>query len=398
MNSISRVVFAVLALSCLSSAQVKMFKATLDPSTHDIFAFFDGTTPPEALQKTSWLILLGGASQRVSVVDVVSGDSSVELMFSIDEKSLLAKTNNIIVVYQSKQTYVIDQKQDTASKPIFSAAKDKKTAEVYMKLGYSPAIGSPQQYTIDTAFALLLPLSSTHNYGHLGGLATVNTDNRKTVDPDSFRAFLAYQRALAAPAESASRGVLFTWLVGGGEFEKKADNMNFISSPMLEFPLRLFPRNYRNSKQPIASLDPLIGAEVGYNFRNAVTPDGLGGLFRGLAGATFMFHFNPKFPGFQGVQLSSIYRMRLPARAEVFTNTTTNPQGKVVDAPSLSIKPRHYVKTELSFGLAKSLAFSIAHEHGELPPAFRAIDNKVTIGLTYSLAVNRGVSDSLRDK
>jgi hypothetical protein len=70
----------------------------------------------------------------------------------------------------------------------------------------------------------------------------------------------------------------------------------------------------------------------------------------------------------------------------------------VVDVPSLSTKARNYVKSEIDFVLVKSLSFSITHEHGELPPAFRVIGNKVTIGLTYSLAVNRGASDSLRDK
>ena len=304
----------------------------------------------------------------------------------------------IVVCFSLKQCLAIDQKEDSHAKPIFSAAKDKKTADVYMKLGYSPAIGSPPQYSIDTAVALLLPVGTTTNRGYLGGLATVNTDNRQQVDPDSFRVFLAYQYVLSAPTESKAEGIVFTWLPGGGEFERKANNLNFISSPMLEFPLRLFPKTYTDSKQPIASLVPLVGAEFGENFTNAVTHDGLGGLFRGLLGVNAMLHFNPKLPGFQGIQVSSSYKIRLPAVAEVFTNTATNSAGKVVDVPSLSTKARNYVKSEIDFVLVKSLSFSITHEHGELPPAFRVIGNKVTIGLTYSLAVNRGASDSLRDK
>jgi len=389
----------LLTTVCLSQGQAKMFKANFDDHTHRIVVFFDAPTPGDAKLKDSWQVYLVGTPVQVTVSDVMANDpSSLQLIFDDTDETWLAKTNNIIVVYKSKQTYAIDRKQDSAGKPVFSAAKDKKTAEVYMNLGYSPAIGSPQQYSIDTAVALLLPVSSTNNYGHIGGLATVNTDKRKVVDPDSFRVFLAYQRALAAPSQTQIQGILFTWLASGAEFDHKANNLNYVSSPTLEFPTRLFPMNYGDSKQPIAIFVPVLGAEMGDNVTNAVTNNGLGALFRGLAGADLSFHFNPKLPGFQGIQLSSTYRVRIPSTAEVFTNTTINSKGQTVDVPSLSTKARNYVKSELDFVLIKSLSFSITHEDGELPPAFRVIGNKVTIGLTYSLGVNRGVSDSLRNK
>jgi len=389
----------LLTIACFAQGQAKMFKADFDGHTLNIVVFFDAPAPADARLKNSWQVYLVGTPVQVLVSDVVANDpSSVQLVFDDIDKAWVAKTNNIIVVYKSKQTYAIDKNQDSAAKPLFSAAKDKKTAEVYMNLGYSPAIGSPQQYSIDTALALLLPVSSKSNYGHIGGFATVNTDKRKVVDPDSFRVFLAYQRALAAPSETQIQGILFTWLASGAEFDHKANNLNYISSPILEFPTRLFPKSYGDSKQPIAILVPVVGAEVGDNVTNAVTNNGLGALFRGLAGADFSFHFNPKLPGFQGIQISSTYRVRIPSTAEVFTNTTTNSKGQTVDVPSLSTKARNYVKSELDFVLVKSVSFSITHEHGELPPAFRVIGNKVTIGLTYSLAVNRGVSDSLRNK
>jgi hypothetical protein len=138
--------------------------------------------------------------------------------------------------------------------------------------------------------------------------------------------------------------------------------------------------------------------EIGDNFTNAVRPNGQGFIARGVAGATFSMDFKPSLTLFQNIHLASSYKLRLPAEPEVFTLTRTNSAGKTVDVPSLSSQPRHYVKNEISFGLWKPLSFSVTHEYGAIPPAFRLVDHKVTIGFTFAVQPEDSLNGQLTGK
>jgi hypothetical protein len=256
-----------------------------------------------------------------------------------------------------------------------------------------------RQYSIDTSVGVLFPLDADAeaDYGSLGFLGAVKTDKRKTADPDSYRVFGVYQRGLVHKAYWPLQGVLFTWLIGGAEFERQAKNTNFISSPLLDFPIRLRGKIHTKTG-PVPVLIPEIGMEFGNNFGNAVNSGGQGLIARGVLGGNLSVTFNPKLKLFQGIHLTSNYKLRLPARAEVFTNTTTDPSGKTVDVPFLSTKPRHYIKNELGFTLWDPISFTITHEYGSIPPAFRLVDHKVSIGFTLALQQNLRMTSGLTGK
>jgi hypothetical protein len=261
-----------------------------------------------------------------------------------------------------------------------------KSSDVYVNLSYSPGISGSPQYSIDTSVGLLFPLypNPKTDYGTLGFLGAVKTDKRPTADPDSYRFFGVYQRDLTHKAYWPLQGVLFTWLLAGSEFERKANNTNFISSPLLDFPIRSRGR-IDNNKQVVPVLIPEIGMEIGDNFMNAVNPAGQGAIARGVLGGNLSVTFNPKMKHFQSLNLTSNYKLRLPASAEVFTNTVTNATGTTVDVPFLSTKPRHYIKNELDFTFWDPISLSVTHQYGDIPPAFRMVDHTVTIGLTLTL-------------
>jgi hypothetical protein len=275
----------------------------------------------------------------------------------------------------------------------------KEASDVYVNLSFSPGINSPQQYSIDTAVGTLFPIlpSSTSNYGSLGFLAAVKTDKRKKADPDSYRFFGVYERPLTAAAYWPLQGVIFTWLFAGTEFERQAKNTNSISSPLLEFPLRLRGAIHQHS-DIVPVLTPEIGMEIGNNFENAVHSGGQGVIARGVLGGNFSITFNPKLKLFQGIHLTSGYKLRLPATDEVFTLTKTDASGKTVDVPSLNTKPRHYIKNELAFTLWDPISFTITHEYGEIPPAFRLVDHKVAMGLTLAVQQTNRISTALTSK
>jgi len=278
-------------------------------------------------------------------------------------------------------------------------AANKQNSDIYLSGTYSPAINSPPQYQIDGSAALMWDLDKQHyDRGQLGFLAAVTTDKRRQVDPDSYRVFAAYQNTPLLRWIGPVQGILFTWLIGGVETDRKANNINFITSPSLDFPIRLFPSVIRAGTQPMAVLTPTVGFETGENFHNAVTPNESRGVFRGVLGGTLVARFDPKLPGFKGIELSSAYTLRLPVVDEIFTNTKTV-NGQAVDVPFLGTNPRHYIKEELDLKVTNNFSLAIKHEYGAIPSAFRMVDHKVSVGLTYSLRQTKdGVPTAVRSK
>jgi hypothetical protein len=333
----------------------------------------------------------------------------------IDLASVLIEAHNTIVTLVPKNAADIANAKQlllfVANEPAVAQSKyeknpatpagkpSKDSSDIYLNGSYSPGIHSGPQYSIDTSVGVLFPLlpASESNYGSLGFLATVKSDKRPTADPDSYRFFGVYQRVLNKEPHWPLEGVLFTWLYGGAEFDHKANNINFISSPLLDFPIRL--RGKIHSKIDIVPvLTPEIGMEIGNNFTNAVTSGGQGFIARGVVGGNFSMDFKPNLPLFQNIHLASSYKLRLPAEPQVFTLTKTNAAGKMVDDPFLSSQPRHYIKNEISFGLWKPLSFSVTHEYGAIPPAFRLVDHKVTFGLTLAMQPKDSLAGQLTGK
>jgi hypothetical protein len=87
------------------------------------------------------------------------------------------------------------------------------------------------------------------------------------------------------------------------------------------------------------------------------------------------------------IGITANYNVRLPSTNEVFTNLHyISATGKTISLPVYSTQARHHLTDELDITLQKPLALTIKHEYGELPPGFRKIDNKISIGLTVMLS------------
>jgi hypothetical protein len=394
-------ILLVLAFSCLAKNKVTFLN--VDPKTQNVDVVLD--TPPAGDYLNPGQYHLVGSSS-----DLPGGELRWITLASVN----IQPGNTIVTLVPQNPADIAGAKQLTlfvASEPAVSQSNfeknptqpggkpSKDTSDIYLNGSYSPGIHSGPQYSIDTSVGLLLPVlpSSESNYGSLGFLATVNSDKRPTADPDSYRAFGVYQRALTRDEHWPLEGVLFTWLYAGAEFDHKANNINFISSPMLDFPVRLRGKIH-TKKELIPVLTPEMGMEVGNNFTNAVNPGGQGFIARGLLGATFSMDFKPGLKLFQNIHVASNYKVRLPVEAQVYTLTQTTAAGKVIDVPFLSTQARNYIKNEIDFGLWKPLSFSVTHEYGTLPPAFRLVDNKVTIGFTLAIHPQNSLVGELTGK
>jgi hypothetical protein len=292
-------------------------------------------------------------------------------------------------------TQALAQPPAKQAKSYFTAAAQQSDADNSLTGSYSPAIHSATQYTI-SGLGTVAPQVSRHLY--LGGTASVETDNRPSADPDSF-----FVSALAQWIPRSSRfldkraqGVLINWDIAGLQFDRSTTTKTFVSSAMMEIPLLIYPAPFKTSKFG-AGLFPYVGISAGSNLSNSLQPGGSGFVFDGVVGGLIDLTFKlPSATWLQKVELTGTDTLRIPATDEIFTYTHYISQtGKTVSLPALSTKVRNHVKGELDLTVAKPFSISIQYEDGELPPAYKTINNKVTIGIKVALQQATGAQSKV---
>jgi len=275
----------------------------------------------------------------------------------------------------------------------FSAGSSKTDSDNYLSGTYSPAFHSAALYNIDAKGSVdILGLLSKPGKPkpYLGFTATVATDNRPSADPDSFLVaglaswVLTSTRFLSGRAQ----GVLLNWDFAGLEFDRQTTTKTFVSSPILEIPIRLSAAP-RPGTRFLSDMFPYFGIETGTNLSNAINPNGSGAVLRGVLGSSASVKEKLNLKYLSQVGISANYTARIPTTNEVFTNTHyISATGKTVSLPVMSSQVRHHLTDELDLTFAKPFSLTVKHEYGELPPGFRKVDNKVTIGLTIMLKQN----------
>lgn len=310
-----------------------------------------------------------------------------QIVLTLPSSTISADTSALTVSFAVSQALWTPSPPDVVSPTgLLSAGADKNKSDLYLSGLYSPAINSAPQYTIDAKARLVKQIGLSH--WRLGGMALVSADKRPEADPDSFLVsgvaewIAKDQRFLYQRAE----GVLLDWNFAGLEFDRKTTNETFVSRPMFEMPLRLYPAP-KNSGKFTLGMIPFAGVEFGDNLTNSVSSDGSGAVFRGVAGSTLDWVLKPGLSYLSKVSISTNYTVRLPAFDEVFT-LTKMVAGKSVDVPMLSSQARHHLTSELDFTIIDPVSFAIKYEYGDLPPAFRFIDHKVSVGLTVMFQQN----------
>ncbi|HEY0794528.1 MAG TPA: hypothetical protein VGD64_01995 [Acidisarcina sp.] len=400
---INALLLLVLICHLSYAAKTKVVFLNVDPRTQSVEVVLDSPPQGDYLDGSKYHLvginsaLPNGELHWIALSDVQISPTGKIVVLIPQNPAEIKATKQLMLFVASEPAVTQSKYEKNPAKP--TEKPSKANSDIYLNGTYSPAINGAAQYSIDTSVGLLFPLapSSETNYGSVGFLGTVKSDKRPTANPDSYRFFGVYQRVLNKEPHWPLEGVLFIGLIAGAEFDRKANNVNFISSPILDFPIRL-RGEIHNKGSLVPVLTPELGMEIGNNFTNAINANGQGFIARGLAGGTLGIDFKSKLAFFKSVHLASTYRVRIPAFAEVYTRTATNAAGKTIDVPGLSTQARHYIKNELDFGLWKPLSFAITHEYGTLPPAFRLVDQKVSIGFTLALQPKGDLQGQLTGK
>ncbi len=349
-------------------------------------------TPPSTRAASCWVVTKTNALGVVTPpADELPAKQAQSVLFPLQKTAIVTLPPEVLskhvtsMLVSFKTAQLLWTPTPAACAATFCAATSKSTSDNYLSGLYSPAIHSTAQYTIDAEGSYVREIDSGKVW--IGATATVATDNRPTADPDSFLVSGLIEWVPKAQHfwHDRAEGVLVDWDFAGLEFDRQTTTKTFISSPVAEIPLRIYPAPNADSKVAFG-LFPYFGIETGTNLSNALDPNGSGFVFRGLLGVSASFTVKTKWKYLSQIGVTSNYTARIPAVGEIFADTHfISATGKTVTLYSISTQVRNHVKDELDFTVAKPFSITIKHEYGELPPGFRKVDNKVSIGLTLML-------------
>lgn len=157
-------------------------------------------------------------------------------------------------------------------------------------------------------------------------------------------------------------------------------NKNFIFAS--DFTLSLKSLTPSGNYTPQIYLRPRAGVEAGKNLRSAVPGADGRSIARIKAGTALILYFPVKKPALNDITLETQYDRRWPLRDEVNQDVNNG----VFSAVKINTRPRDYVKETFTLNATKFIGFTVAYEYGSLPPIFKLLDSKFTIGLNVKAA------------
>ena len=212
----------------------------------------------------------------------------------------------------------------------------------------------------------------------LSANATFKTADRRDADPDSYLLSAKVGRIFPANLGNAGPFMDFQWDVIRAEFSRKEESSNIVTAPVLTLSNRLFAV-LREDKTPKAAMDMdlLGGLELGRNLQDKIVPEGYGGIVRVVPGMALYAVF-PGGLGLNEVRWTTTYRARILLKREPFTDVRDDDS----PFPSVAKGTRHEWKDELTFKVNSLVSFTLTHDYGSVPPAFKILDHRVSLGAT----------------
>ena len=335
-------------------------------------------TPKERAGDVSWLKPkhVRRASRRVTKTRLVILEwedlgARVENSEATVREKLDTETHRIIISFRQANfpAVTVNQPPKEGTKKVFTAAKGKTDADVYLSGAATSARNSKPLYSIESKFQYL---QSLRRYGAIGGKATFVSDEGSDVDPDSITAAGSYEKVFVF---GLGTGIILNSDFLGGEFDKEDKTRNLTTGldGTLVLPSARFTDTF------FGAMEFLAGFEGGKNFKNEMDTDGIGGFWRWKFGANaYLLALRP--PVFNRITFNTEYKVRLPRSSEPFTEKVNGQE-----MTFMTKKPRHYVGSDLDLLFSPAYGLSLKYRYGSLPPAFKLVDHKVSVGFTLKL-------------
>ena len=266
----------------------------------------------------------------------------------------------------------------------FTAADGREDANIYLSGEYSGASGEGFNGSVDVKVEFPIRKVLKNRTHYFNPFFELKASNGAKADPDSMNFGLNWEwpvwRYRKDNLHFPIRRIIWR---NAPKIESERDfgNSNFI----WETRFRFMSRTYE-SKRTTFYFRPFVGHELGANINSPVQEAEHKFLYRLMTGTTLNLVFPIQSAGLHDVSFEGSYIRRWPLRSELSfeDDDDGNPQPL-----SIGKGPRDYVTTKLNVDFTKAFGLSVSYEYGSLPPTFKLVDHKTTIGLTYKIKIDR---------
>ncbi|HLW54974.1 MAG TPA: hypothetical protein VKW06_19220 [Candidatus Angelobacter sp.] len=270
---------------------------------------------------------------------------------------------------------------DQGSQHLLTAGKGKDDSDVYLSGQANGASGQKFTYTADVK--LSFPFKAVHfsRVNTFAPLFTYNASTDPKANPDTLGIGLDWS---LFPVRDLSPSPFTRLLLTNSpkiEGTHDLDSFNFVHG--LRF--TLLSRVARKGMASFYFL-PYVGQEVGTLISSPIAAAEGGLIARPNAGGDLILVFDVNQTYLKSVSIESNGGRRWLLRNEVAVDTDKT--GKVT-AVNSTTKPKDDVKNTLSLNITDYWSITFSHEYGRVPPLYKLVDNKMTVGLTYKAVVNR---------
>jgi hypothetical protein len=289
----------------------------------------------------------------------------------------------------------------TATKAsFFKPSSNGGTPDVSLSASFLAAGGTKPIYALEVKGTVVAAKSPLGFHPGLSADIAINQNttppvNKTTFSPDSITAGLAFKRVLylgslqeippsAPPRDCIVCGAILQMNLPKGEFSASDPSSNIVFNPTATLVL--------NSWQPgrhtpyFGTFYPFFALEAGNNLSKPSTVNKVAvhfsnydAIVRGVLGADAVFAKDTPDRTAQIFSITGSYRVRLPAFDEPQVRTFHQKT-----AVTLGTNARHWFEGNINYSpwSFKYLALTGKYQYGELPPLFKQVDHKFTIGLT----------------
>lgn len=369
----------------------------------------------DAKNGTSKKLLLAPANivSNGRIIQITSLDLRVGLMeptntSSSQEFDVCTQLVSVIVPYRSEPAKDITSlsakvesncPRETAiiSKAATIGTVEAKEAEVLVTGAFTAVEGSGPVYVGDlkAEYDIVGDRSKTH----VAPFFSLKATTAEKTDPDQFRIGVKVYRRFGAG--KLPRPFTFIRAEATGELEANTEFTvkNILAKPNLQFYTKdVYLSSDTNSSENVETVVdrsrlkfiPSIGAEIGRNVRSPIARNEKA-IARIVGGLSLNLIF-PKTPlkvfGFKKIVWENSFTQRWFLKPEQAYKKDDNNNLQLLD---FGRKPRPYFISKFNLGVNDFFAPSISYEWGEIPPLYKRIRNKVTVG--FSFGFRRGVKD-----
>lgn len=255
-------------------------------------------------------------------------------------------------------------------------ANGRNDADIYVSGGIEGVRREKAVKTIDLKFELPIPVRVFQNDQLIIPYIDLKASSNAKADADSLKIGAILRTAFNLPQSRFSKIVSgMVWdLDGRIEGNKNLRFINGIVANKFSFVTKTI-----GDGDVQFYIQPFVGLEVGRNLKTPVVDAIDQPIVRPNFGASAFLNIWIEKPLLNTISIQSEFIRRWSLAREVGVNKDGDNYVPVFAGKG----PRDYVLTKVELGFNDYVGFAVGHEYGRLPPNFKFLDHKFTVGLVF---------------